>query len=104
MSISHIESFMFDGKRYHHSICTETDAVSLYDGDDNILLTYNSDAAANTPDGAYYGRFSFKNYPNWSWQDADGSGIKQYGKDLLKAEIEVSKMFLKQNTGEITWA
>lgn len=95
MSRSHIESFLFKGKFYCHQIDTETDAVHLYDKDNNILLTYDHDAYASLPSGATYGRFTFKNYPNWSWQDADGNDVLQFGKDLLKAEIEVSKMFLK---------
>ena len=98
MSVACIDVFEIDGKFYHHSICTKTDAVSLYDEDNNILLTYDHNACATTPSGADYGRFSFKNYPNWSWQDADGNDVQQYGKDLLKAEIEVSKLFIKQNT------
>lgn len=97
MSLSHIKTFEHNEKVYHHYINTNTDAVSLFDENKEILLTYYNDASAITPSGAHYGRFSYKNYPNWSWQGADGNDIQQFGKDLLAAEVEVSKMFIDES-------
>lgn len=97
MSASHIETFYVNRARYTHFIDTQTDAVILHEQDGKVLLTYDNNAVATDAAGKEVGRFRFVTVDGrdrWAWH-VDGKPERTYAFDLLKAEVEESKNYIR---------
>ena len=88
-----IEGFMHDGKRYAHYIfASDDDRIELQNDKGECLLTHTARCDVITPAGKHVG---FWNMQNCLWNFHYNGKVLAYGRDLLAAEVEVSKLYLK---------
>lgn len=91
---SYIDAFIFNDEVFEHVIFTdEDDRVECRDGDGKVRLTYTTNCRVLDGGKKLIGRWSM---PDNQWIFIpEGEGQQRtYGRDLLKAEVEVSKLYI----------
>ena len=92
---SPVGSFLLGNCLYSHSIfCADDDRVELQDNKGNTLMTYTANCAVLDKDGEEVGRWNMDNN-RWVYYNFSDKQEITFKYDLLEAEMEVSKMFLK---------
>lgn len=92
---SHIESFTAGGAIYRHVIfCSDDDRVEMQDDSGKTILTFTSDCEVHDELSGQIGTFHMRGDDHhWDYKQI-GQGTITFGQDLLKAEVEVSKLYL----------
>lgn len=89
-----VGSFHLNGKWYDHQIyCADDDRVECLDEDDNLILIFTSDCHVLDHNKQQVGTFHMVSGQTWIY--VDSISTRQYGTDLLKAEIEVAKLYIQ---------
>lgn len=102
MSASVIDRFFVGSDLYFHVIHTDDDRIELQDDGGNVVLTYTANGYVVKPDKSYIGRFHLRdNMHRRSWvlaklgEEPGSPDVLVFGHDLIRAEIDLSKMFIK---------
>lgn len=90
-----VGSFHLNGKWYDHRIyCADDDRVECLDEDGNVILTFTANCHVLDNDKQELGKWKTNNSYQW-YVKLNNQKMFSFGTDLLEAEMEVSKMYIK---------
>lgn len=81
----------------HHSNDTD-DSVELHDEDNKRVLMFDSDAFVHDEKNTIIGKFRLDGDSRWVYIESSDSARpdQTFGRDLLEAEIEISKQYIQR--------
>lgn len=87
------ECFRVGGQVYSHHFIEKDDSVQLHDERSKCLLSFDRDAFVHDDQSTIIGKFRLDGESRWVYIESADSGRadQTFGRDLLEAEIEISK-------------